>query len=295
MDLGIRDWLMVIGVLLLLAVALDGYRRARRERQNQVRLSRNAKRSAKNFKYESQNSEILNGGAKNVTDSKQDAEKECSDDISAIRHHEKSRDQDETYTIDPLFADPFEHNVPTFGSGADIGTAERITPNTDDSEKGSIRETNRSEAQDAKAPEEIILLNILAPSQQVLDADKLKKILFACDCRYQDSGIFYRFEKENGQGGVQFSIVNMIEPGTFSNENLQGLQTPGVSFLLCLPGPQNSAEALNCMIETAQCVARNLNAAIKDENLSSVTDQRLEHHRQQVSDFLKRKLLTADT
>lgn len=37
MELNIRDWLMVIGVLLFLVVALDAYRRAQRDRKNRVK------------------------------------------------------------------------------------------------------------------------------------------------------------------------------------------------------------------------------------------------------------------
>ena len=50
MELSIRDWMVVIGVLLLLAVGLDGYRRSQIERKNRVRVSKAAKRRAKQSK-----------------------------------------------------------------------------------------------------------------------------------------------------------------------------------------------------------------------------------------------------
>ncbi|MCY4044876.1 MAG: hypothetical protein OXE99_07335 [Cellvibrionales bacterium] len=287
MDLSIRDWLMVIGVLLLLAVALDGYRRARRERQNQVKLSKSAKRSARNYRTE------------DFKDEDVDYDRA---DVGSVRTVDNS-DLSETkapYDIDPLFEDPFAPQPATEAVSA-------VSP-IDDSEplSSSVPEIELPDetpedlpaqpiAQSIAQPEEIILLNVMTSPPNTLNASKLKAILDACDCRYQANGVFYRFEKEHGQGDIQFSVVNMVEPGTFGNENLEGLETPGVSFLLCLPGPENPTEAINCMIETAQCVASNLGATIKDENLSHVTDQRLEYHRQQIRDFLQRKLLTADS
>ncbi len=275
MDLSIRDWLMVIGVLLLLAVALDGYRRARRERKNQVKLSRSAKRSARNHRPDTGHDDA------------------SAYDVSSVKTYDNSADGKETYAIDPLFDDPFEQQAPEFDAMSVIDDA---VPIAADPIIGNLDTQDNTAPKEApKQPEEIILLNVLATSGNMLNSKKLKAILDACDCRFQSNGVFYRFEKEQGQGDIQFSVVNMVEPGTFGNEHLDGLETPGVSFLLCLPGPENPTEAITCMIETAQCVASNLQASIKDENLCALTDQQFEYHRQQVRNFLQRKLLTSDT
>lgn len=49
MDLGVREWMIIIGVLLIVAVVLDGYRRVRNERRGRIRvsLSRQARRAAR--------------------------------------------------------------------------------------------------------------------------------------------------------------------------------------------------------------------------------------------------------
>lgn len=284
MDLSIRDWLMVIGVLLLLAVALDGYRRARRERQNQVKLSKSAKRSARNYRSE---------------DFKDEETDFRYTEVGSVRTVDAEGDKElkSTYDIDPLFEDPFQKQPETsFENQAESDSLNSIHTIADTAQPLStaapeIELPEETAHERIAQPEEIILLNVMTSPPNTLNSAKLKAILDACDCRYQPNGVFYRFEKEHGQGDIQFSVVNMVEPGTFGNESLEGLETPGVSFLLCLPGPENPTEAINCMIETAQCVAGNLGATIKDENLSCVTDQRLEHHRQQIRDFLQRKLL----
>src|SRR5690606_27523775 len=67
MELSVRDWLIIVGVLLVLAVLLDGYRRMRQERRNQIRmsLSRNAAGSD-DPSPELTNPELPNGGARVV-------------------------------------------------------------------------------------------------------------------------------------------------------------------------------------------------------------------------------------
>src|SRR5689334_17102011 len=39
MELSVREWMMIVGMLLIVAVFLDGYRRVRNERRNRIRVS----------------------------------------------------------------------------------------------------------------------------------------------------------------------------------------------------------------------------------------------------------------
>ena len=39
MELSVREWMIIIGVLLIMAVLLDGYRRVRSERRNRIRVT----------------------------------------------------------------------------------------------------------------------------------------------------------------------------------------------------------------------------------------------------------------
>jgi cell division protein ZipA len=41
MELGVRDWMIIVGVLLIFAVLLDGYRRVRNERRGKIKMSLN--------------------------------------------------------------------------------------------------------------------------------------------------------------------------------------------------------------------------------------------------------------
>ena len=101
---------------------------------------------------------------------------------------------------------------------------------------------------------------------------------------------FHRHEFEAGRGAIQFSVANMMQPGVFDIDNMGGMTTPGLVFFLTLPGPENMMEAFNCMLETAEAVARNLDGDVLDESRSVVTRQSLEHTRQQIRDLETRLL-----
>ena len=47
MDLSVRDWMIIIGVLLAVAVLLDGFRRMRKERGDTIRLAAKRRREAR--------------------------------------------------------------------------------------------------------------------------------------------------------------------------------------------------------------------------------------------------------
>jgi cell division protein ZipA len=101
---------------------------------------------------------------------------------------------------------------------------------------------------------------------------------------------FHRYESANGDGAVQFSVANILNPGTFDLDNIDSFESPGVSFFMCVPGPANPLQAYDFMVETAQCLVKNLDGELLDETRSAMTKQTLEHSRQRVIDSERRRL-----
>ncbi|CAA0113657.1 Cell division protein ZipA [BD1-7 clade bacterium] len=329
MELSIRDWLLIIGILLLMAVALDGIRRARQERRNQVRLSRNAKRAARKAEDEDPfNSELPNGGAR-VADNKNmsaedlsprptlnTADDELSPEAVAASPENLGAGHADVVgdDIDPLFTDPFKvqrqptERASSFSLSTKDGESDRVDASrTTDSHSDDLAMPTIKAQQVADVgvelddnpyiesdPEDILVLHACAPKGKPFDGARLRKILDACDCRLARQHIYHRFERENGHGGVQFSIANMVEPGTFVDIDREDFSSPGVSFFLRLPGADDPTEAYNCMIEVAQALVRNLGGSLKDEAHSTATEQTLEHGRERIREFLKRKLLKSN-
>ena len=104
-------------------------------------------------------------------------------------------------------------------------------------------------------------------------------------------GIFLRYETEDDESELQFAMVDVIKPGTFDLEAMDDFSTPGVTFLMPLPGAQDSAAAFEAMVETAMVLVRNLGGELKDENHSVMTAQTIEFARQRVQEFERRHRL----
>ena len=134
----------------------------------------------------------------------------------------------------------------------------------------------------------MLVIHVLARAPGGFAGRELLEILKLCDVRFGQQRIFHRTEEEKGQGAVQFSIANSVEPGVFDPDAMETFSTPGLSFFMQLPGPQKPLEAFDCMLETARSIAKNLDGELRDDSHSVFTPQTVEHCRQRVRDFVHR-------
>ncbi|WP_129141952.1 cell division protein ZipA [Modicisalibacter coralii] len=139
--------------------------------------------------------------------------------------------------------------------------------------------------------EEVIVISVLSRDEEGFSGTHLLNLMLACGLRYSEMGIFLRYETEDGDSDLQFAMVDVIKPGTFDLEAMDDYRTPGITFLMPLPGAQDSAAAFEAMFETAMVVVRNLGGELKDENRSVMTAQTVEFARQRVQEFERRHRL----
>ena len=156
----------------------------------------------------------------------------------------------------------------------------------------SAKQKRRSEKAAKELQEEIIVVNVLAKSPEGFEGMKLRHLVEACGMQLGDMSIYHRHEYDFDQGPVQFSMANAVKPGIFGRDMDESM-TPGVSFFMRLPGPDDSMQAFDYMIETAQCLVRNLGGELKDEYLSVMTQQTVEHCRQRVREFERKQQLSS--
>ncbi len=142
---------------------------------------------------------------------------------------------------------------------------------------------------EAVEPQEVLVVNVLSKDGGFKGPDLLQ-LLLACDLRFGKKSIFHRYEKAGAKGAIQFSVANLVEPGTFDLDAIDEFTTPGVSFFLSLPGPDKPLVAFNYMIETAQVLVRHLHAELRDDAHSVMTAQTIEHCRQRIRDFERKQL-----
>ncbi|MDR5906418.1 cell division protein ZipA [Franzmannia qiaohouensis] len=221
-----------------------------------------------------------------------------------------AQDQD-----DPLFAPSRLHHVdsryaePSFDEAA----AARVQRPVDDSayesrpaaerepqvashpvvEKALRHDINVEHARDTLShAEEVIVISVMSRQEEGFSGSALLDLMLACGLRYSsDMGIFNRFETEDSESELQFSMVNVVKPGTFPLDSMDEFRTPGVTLLMPLPGAVDTAAAFEAMVETAMVIVRHLGGELKDENRSVMTAQTVEFARQRVQEFERRHRL----
>jgi cell division protein ZipA len=291
MELTIRDWMVIIGVLLIVAVLLDAWRRIRRDKPGDVsmklvdpdELPPEVEQDISRFR------ELPNGGARVVE--RGDILKAAGFGAGGSRSNaaEARSGGSPTVADDDLVAgmtsiapgDEEENLDWLDGLGSKEGASQTAPASTDPGKLARITDP------------EVFMLNVVARSPQGFRGGDILHILLACDLRFGDMSFFHRHEFEAGRGAIQFSVANMIQPGVFDIDNMADITTPDLVFFLTLPGPEDMMQAYDYMLETAQAVARNLGADVLDESHSVLTRQTMDHSRQQIRDLERRLLAKA--
>lgn len=160
-------------------------------------------------------------------------------------------------------------------------------------EKALRHDVNGEHARDTLShAEEVIVISVMSRDEEGFSGAALLDLMLACGLRYSsEMGVFHRFETEDPLSELQFSMVNVVKPGTFPLTSMDDFRTPGITLLMPLPGAHDTAAAFEAMVETAMVVVRHLGGELKDENRSVMTAQTVEFARQRVQEFERRHRL----
>lgn len=288
--------MVIVGVLLIMAVLLDAWRRIRRDKRSNVKMKLVNPDESPPAPVEdiSWYRELPNGGArvvergdilraKGFSGKGSGAKSTPAAAAKTVRKRasSKSRQDDDSLAAGMPSIAPGDEGENLDWLDGLVSTDEQSGKSTEVPAPGKLPRSEQPE---------VFMLNVVARDPEGLRGDDVLQILLACDLRFGDMNFFHRHEFEAGRGAIQFSVANMMQPGVFDIDNMGDLATPGLVFFLTLPGPEDMMKAFDYMLETAQAVARNLGADVLDESRSALTKQSLEHSRQKIRE-LERRLL----
>lgn len=134
-------------------------------------------------------------------------------------------------------------------------------------------------------PQEVIIINVMAHGGQYFAGPDLLPLLQQQGLHLGEMSIFHRHADANGSGPIQFSMANMVKPGTFNLATMEEFVTPGVSLFMQMPNKLGNMQSFEQMLKTASALASALDGDLKDEHRSVFTRQTVEHCRQRVRDF----------
>lgn len=283
--MNLRDWLIIIGVVIIIGILIDGFRRMRLAKKDALKMSLDMGGNFENTPVDDNfNPELPGGGARIISsDALDTGVVKLTDDALNVPKSKlvasKSEDMD-IIPKDSISADSESRIKSQI-------TVETVNPSSNKSAKKSVAQV---ETKNKDSHALVIVINVHALTHQGFPGHEVKKLLEACGLDHGDMSIFHRHEEDDLLSPIQFSVANAIEPGYFDPDTLDEISTPGVSFFMTLPGPKDYSKAFEYMLETAQCFARNLKGELKDENLSVMKPQTIEHCRQRIKDFKRLEL-----
>jgi len=158
-------------------------------------------------------------------------------------------------------------------------------------EKPAREAEKPASADNSRAPDEVLIINVMARKGEFFAGPELLQAMLSQGLRYGDMDIFHRHESSDGRGRILFSVANMVIPGTLDLAAMEDFTTPGISLFLSLPIASDSLSAYNLMVNTAQAIADALQGELKDEQRSVMTRQTIEHDRQRVIEYERKRRL----
>lgn len=169
-------------------------------------------------------------------------------------------------------------------------TPERSQPRTKSTNpyKVRTREVEPKEEVENLPVEELLVINLLAAKGATFDGEALVNALRKQGLKYGEMNIFHRVDPTTKSR--IYSVANVVEPGTFDLSDLDAVKSPGISFFLQLPGPEDASASFEDLLSCAQHVAMDLGGELCDEQLSVLTYQNKEHMRQRIADFARKKM-----
>ena len=147
-----------------------------------------------------------------------------------------------------------------------------------------------SESNVSDSPSEVIVVWVFAKPGRRLDGETLLKTFVTHGLKCDSDRVFKKADPRCG--GPWYAVANGVEPGTFDISRPAALETPGVVMLLNLGEVRDPGPAFEDMLDVAQDLAIALDAELKDEGMSDMSAQTIEHCRQRIRDH-KRMLLRA--
>ncbi|WP_297840513.1 cell division protein ZipA [Pseudomonas sp.] len=276
MEIGLREWLIVIGIIVIAGILFDGWRRMR---GGKGKLKFRLDRSFSNVPDddEASSAEVL--GPPRVLDQKEpQLDEHDLPSVNVAPRDTKRKRKDEPHQGDLNL----DLEGPSLFTGRD--------DDFPDDKPGRRSEDTARRTEDLAPVEEVLVISVICRDESGFKGPALLQNILESGLRFGEMDIFHRHESMAGNGEVLFSMANAVKPGVFDLDDIDHFSTRAVSFFLGLPGPRHPKQAFDVMVAAARKLAHELNGELKDDQRSVMTAQTIEHYRQRIVEFERRAL-----
>ncbi|MCK5894991.1 MAG: cell division protein ZipA [Endozoicomonadaceae bacterium] len=272
-----RDWLIILGVLAVMLIVADGFRRVwlYRRRANELNFG------LENIKWQNNefSSELPNGGARTTNgegngqsadidfSDSQHLEPLTADAPDALSHNQSTKSDSEgeaermadspvsnemfgikeqqkfdlEQTVPMMNVDPPSHNI--IDPDPLMISADRnveLPPSPDVMLVVEPEPERQAPCDDGvqESAVEVLVINLTAKSGGLFVCSDLFDLFVSEGLRFGEMNIFHRYIQSSGVGNTLFSVASGIEPGTFNLKTMNKDTTSVLSFFMGLPGDE---------------------------------------------------------
>ncbi|SEI79619.1 MULTISPECIES: cell division protein ZipA [unclassified Pseudomonas] len=284
MEIGLREWLIVIGIIVIAGILFDGWRRMR---GGKGKLKFRLDRSFSNLPDDDEGSSAEVLGPARVLETHKEPQLDEQDlpAMSAARERPERAERPERESKRGKRKDePQQGDLNLDLDGPNLFSAR-------DDDFPDDKPTQRiTEDKDLAPVEEVLVISVISRDESGFKGPALLQNILESGLRFGEMDIFHRHESMAGNGEVLFSMANAVKPGVFDLDDIDHFSTRAVSFFLGLPGPRHPKQAFDVMVAAARKLAHELNGELKDDQRSVMTAQTIEHYRQRIVEFERRAL-----
>lgn len=275
MEIGLREWLIVIGIIVIAGILFDGWRRMR---GGKGKLKFRLDRSFSNLPDDDDTSSAELLGPPRVLDTHKEPQLDEADlpSMSATPRESKRANKRKD--------EPQQGDLNLDMDGPSLFTGR------DDDFQDDKPAQHITEDKDLPPVEEVLVISVICRDESGFKGPALLQNILESGLRFGEMDIFHRHESMAGNGEVLFSMANAVKPGVFDLDDIDHFSTRAVSFFLGLPGPRHPKQAFDVMVAAARKLAHELNGELKDDQRSVMTAQTIEHYRQRIVEFERRAL-----
>lgn len=278
----IRNWILIIGSLLFAAVVGHAVWLSWRNRRSRLRLHIDRDVALGDVdELDLLRAELPTGGARVVAPGESEH--------ASAQPAELDLDQQVPVLMDPVAEAREGASAPAEPAPSARRAPEQVTMN-------AAMEDAAADAAAIVDPQwgefdEVVVVNVLARDAEFTGTDLLE-LVRKHGLKFGDMNIFHRYTPgKRTLDGIRFSMASALEPGTFDLGVLEEYTTAGVSFFMRLPGPEEPMAAFEEMLRVAKDLAERLDGELRDEQRSVMTSQTIEHCRQRIREFTRKRLM----
>lgn len=154
-----------------------------------------------------------------------------------------------------------------------------------DSPESAGGQDPQTEEEDVGLEKKLVVLHVMARRPEVFKGAGVMDLVRELDLEYDDRHIFHKKVKRLSGRKAMYSLLNAVNPGTFDLDNMDQFETPGISFVMSLPGPENGLKAFNIMHEAAKRASEYLQGEVFDESRNRLSQQTVAHLQEEVQLF----------